>query len=68
MALVVEEASGLSSTGGGPKRERRILDVVPQAIHERIPTFVGSREDILELESYGDVAQEGEKVYGSVQV
>lgn len=66
MALVVEEAGGLSSTGGGP-RERRILDVAPQAIHERIPTFVGSREDILELESYGDVAQEGTKVYASVQ-
>lgn len=66
MALVVEEAGGLSSTGGGP-RERRILDVVPQAVHERIPTFVGSRDDILELESYGDVAQEGTKVYASVQ-
>jgi fructose-1,6-bisphosphatase I len=67
MALVVEEAGGLSSTGGGP-RERRILDVAPQAIHERIPTFVGSTLDILELESYGDVAQEGSKTYGSVQV
>lgn len=32
-------------------------------IHQRLPIFVGSKEDIDELESYGDVQQVGEKKY-----
>lgn len=35
----------------------------PSDIHERIPTFLGSVEDVLELESYGDVQQLGIKKY-----
>lgn len=35
----------------------------PSEIHERIPTFLGSVEDVLELESYGDVQQLGDKKY-----
>ncbi|GAB5033830.1 fructose-bisphosphatase [Nannochloropsis oceanica] len=53
MSLVTEEAGGLASSGDGP----RILNIVPDAIHQRTPVFLGSRDDILELESYGDVAQ-----------
>lgn len=35
----------------------------PSEIHERIPTFLGSVEDVLELESYRDVQQLGDKKY-----
>jgi fructose-1,6-bisphosphatase I len=55
MALVIEQAGGASSTGISS-----ILHEVPQAIHQRIPTFLGSVEDIAELEAYG-------KQYGGVQ-
>lgn len=60
MGLVIEEAGGLASQGdSGP----RILEVEPTAVHQRIPVFLGSKEDILELESYGEVSQKGMKKY-----
>lgn len=62
MGLVTEEAGGLASTGDGP----RILDVLPSAVHQRTPVFVGSRDDILELESYGDVAQKHNPGYQAI--
>jgi fructose-1,6-bisphosphatase I len=36
---------------------RRILDIRPERLHQRLPLFLGSPEDIKELESYGDVQQ-----------
>ena len=60
---VTEEAGGLASSGDGP----RILDIIPGAIHQRTPVFLGSRDDILELESYGDVAQKHNPGYAAVQ-
>jgi fructose-1,6-bisphosphatase I len=41
MALVAEQAGGRASTGKG-----RILDVVPGAIHERQPIYIGSAEEV----------------------
>lgn len=35
----------------------------PSDIHERIPTFLGSVEDVLELEGYCEVQQLGNKKY-----
>ncbi|CAM9149190.1 unnamed protein product [Laminaria digitata] len=58
MGWVVEQAGGKASTGAGA-----MLDQQPSEIHERIPTFLGSVEDVLELESYGDVQQLGDKKY-----
>lgn len=40
-----------------------VLSGQPSDIHERIPTFLGSVEDVLELEGYGDVQQLGNKKY-----
>lgn len=60
---VTEEAGGLASSGDGP----RILEIIPRAIHQRTPVFLGSRDDILELESYGDVAQKHNPGYVAVQ-
>ena len=41
LAMVVEKAGGLASTG-----TERILDIVPQALHERVPIAIGSRTEV----------------------
>ncbi len=46
LAMVVEQAGGLASTGS-----QRILDLVPTALHQRVPLLIGSREDVLEVET-----------------
>lgn len=47
MAMIMEQAGGAASTGTG-----RILDVQPTEIHQRIPTFVGSIENVYELDQF----------------
>ena len=47
MAMVVEQAGGRASTG-----RARLLDVVPEGIHERVPAILGSREEVDRLERY----------------
>ena len=44
MAFLVEQAGGLATTGKG-----RILDVQPTQIHQRVPVFMGSKEDVEDL-------------------
>jgi fructose-1,6-bisphosphatase I len=46
LAMVVEQAGGLASTGTG-----RILDLEPSTLHQRVPLSIGSREDVLEVEA-----------------
>ena len=41
LALVVEKAGGLASTG-----TERILDVVPESLHARVPIAIGSRAEV----------------------
>ena len=53
LAFVAEQAGGSGSDG-----RARLLDLVPSKLHEKLPVFLGSAEDIAELESYGDVRQE----------
>ncbi len=48
MAMLVEQAGGRSSWGGGS-----LLEWQPQEIHQRVPVFLGSRQEIAELESVG---------------
>lgn len=49
LAFVVENAGGAASDG-----RRRILDITPTALHERVPLFIGSRKDVQMVESiYG---------------
>ena len=47
MAMIMEQAGGAGSTGRG-----RILDVKPSEIHERVPTFLGSIENVFELDQF----------------
>lgn len=47
MAYLIEQAGGKASTG-----KIDILDIVPKAIHERSPIFLGSAKDVDEVLSY----------------
>ena len=47
MAMIMEEAGGAASTGLG-----RILAVKPTEIHQRVPTFLGSIENVFELDQF----------------
>lgn len=57
-SLIQVQAGGSGSTGA-----ERILDLQPTTLHQRLPVFLGSPEDISELEGYGDVQQVGTKKY-----
>jgi fructose-1,6-bisphosphatase I len=47
MAFIVEQAGGAASTGRG-----RIMDIQPDALHQRVPVFLGSREEVETAERY----------------
>jgi fructose-1,6-bisphosphatase I/sedoheptulose-1,7-bisphosphatase/fructose-1,6-bisphosphatase I len=47
MAMLVEQAGGAASTGRG-----RILDVMPAALHQRVPVILGSKNEVERLERY----------------
>ena len=44
MAFIIEQAGGKATTG-----HQRILDIVPEAIHQRVPIYLGSSEDVDDL-------------------
>jgi fructose-1,6-bisphosphatase I len=52
LAFVMNHAGGAGTDG-----LQDLLDVFPNDIHQRLPVFLGSLEDINELKSYGDVQQ-----------
>jgi fructose-1,6-bisphosphatase I len=47
MAFIVEQAGGAATTG-----RERILDLQPQQLHQRVPVFLGSRNEIERVTSY----------------
>jgi len=64
MAMILENAGGAGSTGKG-----RILDVLPEEIHQRVPTFLGSQENVFELDQffryYSDEDEDGDSTSSS---
>ncbi|OIT36038.1 fructose-1,6-bisphosphatase, chloroplastic [Nicotiana attenuata] len=52
LSFLAEKAGGRGSDG-----KNRILSIQPVKLHQRLPLFLGSPEDIEELQSYGDVQQ-----------
>jgi fructose-1,6-bisphosphatase I len=53
MAFIVEQAGGMAIDG-----QRRILDIKPDHLHQRVPLFVGSRKDVEQvLEIYTKAQQ-----------
>lgn len=49
LAFLVEQAGGKASTG---TIGQRILDVQVKTLHDHVPTFLGSSEDVMEVERY----------------
>ena len=47
LAFIVEQAGGEASTG-----EQRIMEVVPDEIHQKIPFFIGSRKMVERAQAY----------------
>ena len=47
LLLIAEAAGGAASTGHG-----RVLEVQPDSLHARVPFFVGSRDDVADLERF----------------
>lgn len=48
MAFLVEQAGGLAVTGEG-----RIMEVMPTEIHQRVPTIIGSKNEVEACLEYG---------------
>lgn len=36
----------------GPTAEERVLDIVPKAVHEKSPLFVGSASEVRKLQAF----------------
>lgn len=49
MAFLVEQAGGAATTG-----RRRILDIHPEKLHQRVPVILGSRNDVERVTAYHD--------------
>lgn len=47
MSFLIEQAGGKATTG-----TQNALDLVPEHIHDRSGVWLGSKEDVEELESY----------------
>ena len=47
MAMLVEQAGGRASTGS-----QRLLELVPDSLHQRVPLILGSRHEVERIERY----------------
>ena len=47
MAFIVEQAGGMATDG-----KRRILDIQPEKLHQRVPVFLGSRDEVAVVTGY----------------
>jgi fructose-1,6-bisphosphatase I len=47
MALIVEQAGGAATDG-----QQRILDIKPTKLHQRVPVFLGSRDEVAVVTGY----------------
>jgi fructose-1,6-bisphosphatase I len=46
LAFVAQEAGGYASNGEGP-----ILELQPESLHQRVPLFLGCKEDVMQIEA-----------------
>src|SRR6266849_5460594 len=47
IALLVEQAGGRATTG-----RERLLDIMPESLHQRVPLILGSRNEVERIERY----------------
>lgn len=57
MAMLIEQAGGAASTG-----RERMLDVQPTSVHQRVPVFLGSREEVERVVQYHHAYDRGDEV------
>ena len=44
MAYIIEQAGGLATTG-----TQSVMDIQPESIHQRVPCWIGSKENVEEV-------------------
>jgi len=50
MSFIMEQAGGLSTTG-----KQRVMEIIPEVVHQRIPVIMGSKKDVQEvIDAYAD--------------
>jgi fructose-1,6-bisphosphatase I len=50
MSFIMEQAGGVSTTG-----TQRVMEIVPEVVHQRVPVIMGSKNDIEEvMEAYSN--------------
>jgi fructose-1,6-bisphosphatase I len=49
LAMIAENAGGMAISGS-----ERILDIKPKELHQRTPLFIGSKNNVLEIQEYID--------------
>ena len=59
MSMLIEQAGGKSSTG-----TQRMMDVVPDNIHQRIPVIIGTSEEVSLVERYTSTFGSGDVQIG----
>jgi fructose-1,6-bisphosphatase I len=47
MAMIVEQAGGAATNG-----TQRILEIQPESLHQRVPVFLGSKEEVERVTGY----------------
>ena len=47
MAFIIEQAGGRATDG-----KKRMLDIQPEKLHQRIPIFIGSEDDVKLVEKF----------------
>jgi fructose-1,6-bisphosphatase I / sedoheptulose-1,7-bisphosphatase len=61
VSLLVEQAGGRATTGN-----RRVMEVKPETLHQRVPLIMGSRNEVERIERYhGDYASGTDRPYTS---
>jgi fructose-1,6-bisphosphatase I len=47
MSFIIEQAGGAATDG-----KQRILDIEPTSLHQRVPVFLGSKEEVERVTGY----------------
>jgi fructose-1,6-bisphosphatase I len=57
MAMIIEQAGGIASTGMFEGKIQRVLDLVPDEIHAKCPIIMGGKRDVQRV--YDEYAKAG---------
>jgi len=60
MSMLIEQAGGKGSTG-----TQRIMDIVPENIHQRVPVIIGTTEEVNLIERYTRTYESGNVQIGN---